>query len=77
MNFKKVKYKCAIGAIGTVLQGLEKRMEELKTRRKIKTLQITALLKLNRILKRVLEIEETPGKDLQSILVWKTHKEVK
>ena len=44
-----------VGALGTVLIGLEKRMKELKIRGRIKTIQVTALLKSARILSGVLE----------------------
>ena len=45
-----------VRVLGTVLNGREKRLEELETGRRIETIQITALLKSVRILRRVLEI---------------------
>ena len=52
-----------IGMLGTVPKGLLKELEELEIRRQIKTIVTTALLRLARILRRVLE---TWG-DLQSL----------
>ena len=43
-----------VGAPGTVLQGFEKRLEELEFKGRIDHIQITALLRSARILKRVL-----------------------
>ena len=45
-----------IGTLGTVLKGLVRRLEELKIGVQIETIQITALLRLARILIKVLEI---------------------
>ena len=44
-----------VGALGTVPKGLEKMLEELEIRGRIETIQITALLRSARILRRVLE----------------------
>ena len=44
-----------VGAFETVAKNLEKRLDKLKTRGRIETIHITALLKLTRILKKVLE----------------------
>ena len=44
-----------IGALGTVPKGLEKRLGELKIKGRIETIQILALLRSSRILRRVLE----------------------
>ena len=44
-----------IGALGTVLKGLEKRLDELEIRGRIETIQTTELLKSARIPRRVLE----------------------
>ena len=44
-----------ISALGTVLTGLEERLEELESMGRIKIIQTTALLKLTKILKAVLE----------------------
>ena len=43
-----------VGVLCTVPKGWERRLEELEVRGKIKTIQITALLRLARILRRVL-----------------------
>ena len=56
-----VKYKwdsditIVVCSLGTVPKGPEKRPEELETKARIETIQITALLKSARILSRVLE----------------------
>ena len=44
-----------VGALGTVAKGLEERLEKLENRRRIETIQTTALLRPARILRRVLE----------------------
>ena len=44
-----------IGALGTVTEGLIKRLENLKTRGRMETIQTTALLRSARIPRRVLE----------------------
>ena len=44
-----------IGAFGTITKGLLKGMEDLEGGRRVKTIQMTALLKTARILRRVLE----------------------
>ena len=44
-----------VGTLGMVPKGLEKRLEEVEIRGRIEIIQTTALLKLARILKRVLE----------------------
>ena len=44
-----------VGALVTVPKSLEKRMEELKIRGRIETIQTTALAQSARILRRVLE----------------------
>ena len=46
--------------LGTILNDLERCLEELETGRRIETIQITALLRLARILRRILET----GRDL-------------
>ena len=58
-----------IGAFGTVTKGLLKGLEDLEVGDQVETIQTTALLKTDRILRRVLE---TWG-DLVSLkLQWKT-----
>ena len=44
-----------VGTLGMVLKGLEKKLEELEIRGRIKTFQTTGLLRLAKILRRVLE----------------------
>ena len=44
-----------IGALCTVTEGLLKGLEDLEIRGRVETIQNTALLKLARILRRVLE----------------------
>ena len=61
-----------ISSLGTILKGLEKRLEELEIRGRIETIQMTALLSPVRILRRILETWE----DLLSLNIkWKTLKE--
>ena len=43
------------GALGTVTEGLVKGLEDLEIRGRVETIPITALLRLARILRRVLE----------------------
>ena len=44
-----------IGAFGTVTKGLLKGLEDLEVGRRVETIQTTALLRIARILRRVLE----------------------
>ena len=48
-----------VGALGTIPKSLEKRVREQDIKGALKTLQATKLLKSVRIIKRVLEPEET------------------
>ena len=58
-----------IGAFGTVMKWLLKRLEDLEVGEREETIQTTALLRTVRILRRVLETWE----DLLSLkLQWKT-----
>ena len=52
-----------IGTVGTIPKVLEKELEDLEIRGRVKTIQTTALLKSARILRRVLET----WVDLQSL----------
>ncbi len=45
----------AIGALGTVTKGLLKGLEDLEVGGRVETIQMTALLGLARILRRVME----------------------
>ena len=58
-----------IGAFGTITKGLLKGLEELKVGGRVETIQMTALLRTARILRRVLE---TWGDMLSLKLQWKT-----
>ena len=44
-----------IGALGTIPKGLEKEREELEIRGRLETIQVTAWLRMVRILRRILE----------------------
>ena len=57
-----------IGAFGTITKGLLKSLEDLEVGRRVETIQMTALLWTNRILRRVLE---TWGDLLSLKLQWK------
>ena len=58
-----------IGAFGTVTKGLLKGLEDLEVGGRVETIQTTALLKMARTLRRVLE---TWGDLLLQNLQWKT-----
>ena len=58
-----------IGALGTITKELLKRLEGLEVGGRVETLQTTALLRTDRILRRVLE---TWGDLLSLELQWKT-----
>ena len=58
-----------IGAFGTVTKGLLKGLEDLEIRGRVETIHTTALLRMARILRRVLE---TWGDLLSLKLQWKT-----
>ena len=45
-----------VGELGTILKGSVKGLEDLEERGQVETIQTTALLRLTRILRRVLEI---------------------
>ena len=68
-NMKVTIVQIVIGALGTVTKGLLKGLEDLEIGGRVETIQTTALLRMARILRRVLE---TWG-DLVSLkLQWKT-----
>ena len=54
-NMKVMVMPIVIGALSTVTEGLVKGLEDLKIRGWVETIQTTALLRLARILRRVLE----------------------
>ena len=58
-----------IGALGTVIKGLLKGLEDLEVSERVETIQTTALLRTARILRQVLE---TWGDLLSLKLQWKT-----
>ena len=58
-----------IGAFGTVTKGLLKGLEDLEVGGRVENIQTTALLRMARILRRVLE---TLGDLLSLKLQWKT-----
>ena len=58
-----------IGALGTITKGLLKGQEDLEVGGRVETIQMTALLRTARILRRVLE---TWGDLLSLKLQWKT-----
>ena len=73
-----------IGALGTVTKRLLKDLEDLQVGGRVETIQTTALLRTARILRRVLEtwgdlrrlaVTQTPVKNHQLILMWKTLEE--
>ena len=58
-----------ISVLGTIIKGLLKGLEDLEVDRRVETIQMTALLRTARILRRVLE---TWGDLLSLKLQWKT-----
>ena len=52
-NMKMMVIPIIDDTLGTVLKGFEKRMAELVTRGRTETIECAALLKLERILKRI------------------------
>ena len=62
-NNKVTVISIVIGALGTITKGLLQGKEDLQIRRRVETIQTTALLRSARILRRILE---TLG-DLQSL----------
>ena len=58
-----------IGTLGTITKGLFKGLEDLEVGGRVETIQMTALLRTAKILRRVLE---TWGLSLSLKLQWKT-----
>ena len=56
LNMRVTVIPVVIDALGTFLKGLIRGIEELEIGRRIETIQSTALLRSDRILRRVLEI---------------------
>ena len=68
-NMKVTILPIVIGAFGTITKGLLKGLEDLEVGGRVETIQMTALLRTARILRRVLE---TWGDLLSLKLQWKT-----
>ena len=68
-NMKVMVIPIVTGALGTVTEGLVQRLEDLEITGQVETVQTTALLRSDRILRRVLE---TWGDLLSLKLQWKT-----
>ena len=68
-NMKMTIVPIVIGAFGTITKGLLKGLEDLEVGEQVKTIQMTALLRITRILRRVLE---TWGDLLSLKPKWKT-----
>ena len=69
-NKKVTIVPIVIGALGTITKGLLKGLEDLEFGGRVETIQMTALLRTARILRRVLET----WRDLLSLrLQWKNH----
>ena len=68
-NMKVTIAPIVIGAFGTITKGLLKGLEDLEVGGRVETIQTTALLRMARILRRVLE---TWGDLLSLKLQWKT-----
>ena len=68
-NMKVTIVLIVIGAFGTITKGLLKSLEDLEVGGRVETIQMTALLRTARILRRVLE---TWGDLLSLKLQWKT-----
>ena len=54
-NMKVTIIPIVIGALGTVIKGLVKEVEDLEIRGRVETIQTTTLLRTAKILRRVLE----------------------
>ena len=57
-NMKVTIVPIVIGAFGTITKGLLKGLEDLEVGRRVETIQMSALLRTARILRRVLETWE-------------------
>ena len=68
-NMKVMMVPIVIGALGTTTKGLLKSLEDLEVGGRVETIQTTALLRMARILRRVVE---TWGDLLSLKLQWKT-----
>ena len=68
-NMKVTIVAIVIGAFGTIIKRLLKGLEDLEVGGRVETIQMTALLRMARILRRVLD---TWGDFLSLKLRWKT-----
>ena len=68
-NIKVTIVQIVIGAFGTITKGLLRGLEDLEIGGRVDTIQMTALLRMARILRWVLE---TSGDLLSLKLQWKT-----
>ena len=68
-NMKVTVIQIVIGTPGMVFKSVEKGLQEWETRERIKTIQTTALLRLARILRKVLEICNSDSRERQSTKV--------
>ena len=57
-----------IGAFGTIIKGLLKRLEDLEVGGRVESIQMTALLRMARILRRVLDVIFWPSTRPQKML---------
>ena len=74
-NIKVMVIPIIVGVLETVLKNMEKKLDELEIRGRIKTIQTTAGLKSARTLRRKwrrLAVTQTTVKNQQLELVWKT-----
>ena len=62
-----------IGALGTILKGLLKGLEDLEVGGRVETIQTAALLRTDESWR--LAVTQTPVKNYQLTLMWKTLKE--
>ena len=79
-NMKVTIVPVVIGTFGTITKGLLKGLEDLEFGGRLGTIQMTELLRTARILRspgdlRRLAVTQTPVKNHQLILMWKTLKE--
>ena len=58
-NMNVIEIPIVIGALGTVIKGLVQGLDDLKISGRVETIQTTALLRSDRILRRVWRFEET------------------
>ena len=74
-NMKVTIVPIVIGAIGTITKGLFKGLDDFEVGGRVESIQMTALLRMAGILRRVLETWGYLLKNHQLTLMWKTLKE--